>query len=54
MPQLSEIISELSQNCLYLKALKQARDKYSINYADLKSLSPYNVFQLLRKFNQRT
>jgi hypothetical protein len=53
MPQLSEIISELSQNCLYLKALKQAKNIYSFCYNDLKLLSPYNVFQLLKKFNNR-
>ena len=53
MPQLSEIISQLSQNCLYLKALKQGKLLYSINYEDLKIMSPYNVFQLLKKLNIR-
>ena len=53
MPQLYEIISELSQNCLYLKALKQAKRYYSINLNDLKVLSPFNVFQQLKKLNDK-
>lgn len=51
MSQLSEIISELSQNCLYLKALKQAKRLYTVNVNDLKAISPFSVFQLLKKLN---
>lgn len=51
MSQLSEIISELSQNCLYLKALKQAKRLYTVNVNDLKTISPFSVFQLLKKLN---